>query len=110
MPSIPTVSVSHGAVEVNFQDANSGGDSFAWGNLNVILINNGSDASITVTFDVTATDYGQPVEDVEITVAAGEIYAMASFPAGEYADASGNVDLTYSSATDVTVAVLSLAP
>lgn len=71
-----------------------------------LYINNGSGAGITVTINSQ-----QPCDqgfdhDGTVSVAAGQTKILAPLSAARYNDVDGYVNITYSSATSVTVGVL----
>jgi hypothetical protein len=99
--------------------ASVGGDAFPCGTdeRNFLYIKNGAGSgSITVTIAPNSrTNAKVPgagtlsIPTEAISVAFGAEMLIGPFPAA-YADGAGNVDVTYSSVTSVTVAALRLAP
>jgi protocatechuate 3,4-dioxygenase beta subunit len=89
--------------------ATSGGDQFLPSLNTVLLASNTSGSAITITVDVTADAFGQPVENVTVTVPAGEQVLFGPYDPGEVASSStGLASMTYSSATGLYVAALTL--
>ena len=68
-----------------------------------LLVKNGAGAPITVYVDARAT-----INDLEIVVTNGESRMIGPFPPNLYNDANRRVQITYSSGTSVTAAVLRL--
>lgn len=105
MALIPTHSVTIAGTEPTFNSAASG-DTARVGDGLVLIVDNGSGASITVTITVAGNlPTGDAYPDREYTVAAGE---QAWIPLLEqYADpTSGEAQIAYSSTTTVTRAVV----
>lgn len=99
--------ITGGAVAL--QAAASGGDTVAPNSRGAVLVNNGSGASITVTVAVPGnTRYAQPEPDVAVAVAAGAYKLIGPFPSDLADPSDGLVHLTYSSATSVEVAAVSI--
>lgn len=95
-----------GGTAVAFAAAAAGGDQVKADTRSVLLVKNGAGALITVTVVIPGnTEFGQPQPDVAVDVAAGATAAIGPFPR-EAGDDSGQVTVTYSDATSVTVAVV----
>ncbi|MEK7178551.1 MAG: hypothetical protein AAB721_02775 [Patescibacteria group bacterium] len=93
--------------------AAGGGDVFPNTGKEVVVIKNGGAGAITLTVVTPATIDGLAVADLTATIGVGETRAVGPFPPGVYSTggvAGGNVSLTYSGVTTVTVAVLALTP
>jgi len=86
--------------------AEAGGDVFPNTGKELLLIKNGSASPITLTIATPATVDGLAVSDRTVAIPAGETHLLGPFPTSYYNNASGQVALTYSDATSVTVAVL----
>ncbi len=92
-------------VSVTTQAADVAGDEFVNENGRTAFeVNNGSGSSVDVTIITQATVDGLAVADRVISVGAGERYIINQLASGTYNDSNGNVQVTYSSVTSVTVA------
>lgn len=89
--------------------ASSGGDQFANTEREQFIIKNGDGSDHTVTFVSQQTVDGQAVADKTVNVVAGDVMAFGPFPAGTFNDTGGNVQVTYSAVTSVTVKVIKVA-
>jgi hypothetical protein len=92
--------------------AAGGGDTFANGGAQVLIVDNADATSKTVTlnFPSGTTVDGQSVTPRTVTVAAGARKYIGPFPPTTYNDStSGLVSVSYSAVTSVTVGVLSLS-
>jgi hypothetical protein len=93
--------------------AAGGGDVFPNTGKEIVVIKNGGGSPVTLTAVTQATLDGLAVTDLTASIGAGETRAVGPFPAGVYSIggvAGGNVSLTYSGVTSVTVAVLAVTP
>lgn len=90
--------------------AAGGGDSFPNTGAEVLVIKNGGGSGITLTVVTPVTVDGLAVADLTATIAAGATAMVGPFPPGTYSDGSGNVNLTYSAVTTVTVSVVKVTP
>lgn len=73
-----------------------------------LYVNNGQASPITVTITIEQTVDGQTVAARTVSVPASHHMLIGPFPTGVYNDTSGNVNISWSSATSVTLAVLLL--
>lgn len=91
--------------------AQSGGDAFKVQGKEVIVINNGSAASITVTLKSVASNFGivASANDITQSVAAGKVAIIGPLAASLYADANGLCQVTWSAVTTVTWALYTFA-
>jgi hypothetical protein len=89
--------------------AAGGGDVFPNTGSEVVVIKNGSGSPITLTVVTPATVDGLAVADLTASIGAGETRMVGPFPTAVYSDGSGNVSLTYSAVTTVTLAVVKVA-
>jgi hypothetical protein len=86
--------------------ANGGGDTIVGGSTVYLLVRNGDASSKTVTIVRPGTTYGTADPDIAVVVTAGNIAIIGPIPA-EFADPSdGQVDISYSAVTSVTVAAV----
>ena len=93
--------------------AAGGGDVFPNTGQEILIIKNGGGSAVTLTVVTAATVDGLAVADLTASIGAGETRALGPFPPSIYNDTlvnGGNVSLTYSAVTSVTVAVLKVAP
>lgn len=96
--------------------AGAGGDSFFMTGKDLLVVNNGSGGSITVTISTVVAavpdNFGvtNAAHDKVFTVAAGKVAVLGPFSPFRFKDANGNAQVTYSAVTTVTVGVLRVAP
>jgi len=88
--------------------ASAGGDQVPTGNKTFLMVTNGSASAVTVTAVTTQSVSGLAVADAAVSVAAGTSKFIGPFPASLFANASNNVDITYSAVTSVTVGAFSI--
>lgn len=86
--------------------AETGGDTFPNTGRELVVLANGDDSDTTVTFVTPVTVDGKAVANRAVVVPAGESRLCGPFQPGIYNNAAGGVDITYSSATDLTVYVV----
>lgn len=90
--------------------AAGGGDTFQNTGKEYFLIRNADAAPHDVTFDSPGTcDFAaaaNAAHDNVVTVPAGEQRIIGPFPVTRFNDGNGNVSVTYSAVTSVTVAVI----
>ena len=91
-----------------FAAASAGGDSFVQANDQVLVVKNGGGSPINVTIVVPGNDdFGTARPDVVVAVAnATERYIPTSHLL--YNDGTGNVSVTYSAVTSVTVGLFNI--
>lgn len=94
---------------VTFTAADATGNTFTYNPRGLLLVKNGSGSSINVTVTVPGLDaYGSARPDPVVAVAAGAEKAIGPFPQDLVDPATGSILVTYSLATSVTVAMLSV--
>lgn len=104
MATLDVTTVTSSGTSLLGAAADSGGDAVAPGAL--LVVNNGSASEVTVTLVTAQTVDGDlPVADRDVAVPAGESAAIR-VPSSYKDPETGLVDVTYSSATDVTVLAL----
>lgn len=116
MAVLTVQNVVESGLEVSFVSAAAGGDqvpndssqrTFVW-----VKNGGGSDITLTVTSQHTSTrapGFGLVSKASQaITVTAGEDRLIGPFPDAAYNNSSGNVALSYSAVTSVTIAALKL--
>lgn len=107
MAALAQQQVSIAGVALTFVAAAGGGDTVPTGEHTTILVRNSGASTRTVTVDVPGnTRYGQPNPDVAVSVPAGATVAIGPLPTDLQNASDGAVHLTYSSATDLTLAVI----
>jgi len=89
-----------------YTSCSGGGDVFPNAGNEVIHIKNGHSGAQTVTIVSQSTVDGLAVADRAIAIPAGEERFIGPFPQGTYNNSSGQVELTYSGVTSLTIAVL----
>ena len=72
------------------------------------MVKNGSGSSITLTlnYGTGGTIDGQTLANRTVTIVAGDTIIVGPFPTVLYQDSTGNVSVTYSAVTSVTVLVI----
>ena len=108
MADLTVTNIEAAGTAVSLAAAAGGGDSFAGTGKEVLIVANGSGSPINVTIATHKTVNGLDVPDRVVAVAAG---ARKYIPVGkEHVDSSdGNVDISYSDVTTVTVGVIRLS-
>ncbi len=108
MANLTTQSAKRQANPITMSNADPSGDT--WNNTGneVLLVENGGTGAVTLTFITYATVDGLAVNDLQISVPAGETHLIGPFPTGVYNDANGQTMVNYTSATGVKVALLKL--
>jgi hypothetical protein len=81
-------------------------DYFANSGKQMLYAKNGDASSKTITIATQQTVDGLAVEDLTVTIPAGETRLIGPFPPSVYNDGDGRVQLSYSAVTSVMVAVL----
>lgn len=105
MALLATQVVSLTGLEPVFASAAGGGDTFEPGDTTYIEVINGAGADMTVTIDSKVpSNYGTDVNPA-VVVTAGERRKIGPLPAQRFAGSTGVGNITYSSATSVTVGV-----
>lgn len=108
MAQLTTQQITAAGLVPTLAAASAGGDTWTPTSTTFLIVNNGSGASITATVAVTATSYGQAVDNVAVAVAAGAQALIGPFPPGEVANSTGVGSVTYSASSNVSVAAVSL--
>ena len=104
--TIQTIAVA--GVVPTYAAAAAGGDAFLNDGATYFHVKNGGGSSINVTVNsITACDQGFDHDQV-VAVANGSEKILGPFPVGRWNDTSGNVSITYSAVTSVTVAAVKL--
>jgi hypothetical protein len=95
------------ALTPTYAAAAGGGDEFLNTGAEFLLIKNGDSSSTTLTIVTQATVDSQAVGDRTVTIPAGEERMVGPFTRTTYNDGTGKCQLTYSSVTALTIAILS---
>jgi hypothetical protein len=113
MATLTRQSLIEAGISITESNADALGDKATNGDgKTVFLVNNGSTASINVTITEQMSDRNDPTygtltkSNVVKSVAAGAIAIIGPFPPAAFNDANGDVNISYSSATTITVAAL----
>lgn len=105
---VPTES----GLSLTLSTASGGGDVFSNTGNEMLVIRNADATSKTVTVNTQVTSFdsnrfGKSVKENQvITVAAGATAVMGTFARNSFNNASGQVEVTYSAVTSLTVAVI----
>lgn len=109
MAVLSTQQLSQSGVTPTMSAASSSGDEFLPTSQTILRIANSDTSSHTATVTVTATDYGQPVANITITIPPSSYVLAGPYDPGEVADPStGLASIGYSDAAVLTVAVIEL--
>jgi hypothetical protein len=90
--------------------ANVDGNFFDNTGKEMLAVRNASGGSINVTIQTSITVDSQTVADLVVACADAETTLIGPFPVGFYNDAEDEVNITYSAATNIHVAVIKLTP
>ena len=110
MALIAPQAISKAGSTITFAAATSGpGDTFVPNARGILIVKNGSGASITATVVVPGSDErGVLIPDVSWVIAAGAEAMMGPFPQAVADPVTGLITITYTAVTTVTVAYVSL--
>jgi len=108
MATLTPIVPARSNVELAAVSAAAGGDEWVNDGSELLLIEhtNGGGADATLTIETTKTIDGCAVADKEVTITKGKRYIIGPFPTGYYNDSNGKVQISYSSETDLEVAVI----
>lgn len=111
MALLASQAVDRAGLTPAYAAAAGGGDTFNPSRDTFLHVKNGSGGAMTVTVATPGEAFpGAAIADVDVAVAAGEEAMIGPFPHEHFADpADGLAHVTYTDATNVTVAVLELA-
>lgn len=101
------------STDLTFESAASGGDTYKWSRNTVLLVNNGSGGSITVTINAGTSSYEVPgVGNLSKSNISGSVansaIALIDTRSEAFRGSSGNVSVSYSDNTSVTVSAVKL--
>ena len=103
-----------GAVLTLASSASDPGDKWENNGNQQILIENGSESSVTLTVATEVTSFDSPQygdstkSNMTLAIAASSIALAGPFPAQAYNDADGYCVITYSATTDIKVAIFEI--
>jgi hypothetical protein len=106
MAALTTQTATPEGTTLTMSAASGGGDTFVPGSSTCLLVRNGDASSKTVTVVVPGTKYGQANPDIPVVVAAGAIAILGPYSSDLVDPTDGQVDVTYSATTSVTVAAV----
>lgn len=107
--SVQTIDVD--GLEASYTAANGDGHSFANDGRVILHVKNDDAADKTITIQTPATTReGVDIDEVEVTVTAGEDRFIGPFSRKNFNQASGVVYVDYSAVTSVTIAALKVIP
>lgn len=108
MATLTVQTVSLTGLSASYTAAATAGDEFANDGRTVLYVLNADSAATTVTVaSVTSCNYGFD-HDTVVSVPAGSEIFIGPFNRARFNAADGNVDVTYSSIADLTVAAISV--
>ena len=107
MAALTTQQISPTGITPTFVACTSGGDTFTPGPKTFLDIKNGAGATVTVTIDTTAIEFGEPIANVVVSIPVSTEMLVGPFqPAEVEQGGTGQAQLTYSAVTSLTIAVL----
>ena len=103
-----TVALGASGLSLTFNSCGGSGDVFANAGKTFVIAKNGATASCTVTFAATqaVTDASLSVPDLAVGIGTSASVAVGPFPTNTFNNASGQVAMTYSNSSTLTIAVL----
>jgi len=111
MATLTPIVPARSDVELAGVAAAAGGDEWVNDGSELLLIEHtnagGADATLTIVTQKTVD--GEAVADKTVAIVKGKRYIIGPFPTGYYNDANSKVQITYSSETDLEVAVIDAA-
>lgn len=110
MAALTIQNLAKTGVVITYGAAAGGGDEFANNGKTFLHVKNGGGSSINVTIasQVTDPEPGTAASNIVIAVANGAEKMIGPFNQNGYNDVDGNVQVTYSAVTSVTVAAISV--
>lgn len=111
MAALTTQKPSAAGVAVTYAACNAGGDTFVNTGREFIHVKNASGGALTVTISSGSNkcSFGiaNAAHDLAVSVGAGSDKMIGPFDKDRFNDTSGNVNLSYSGVTSLSIAVLS---
>ena len=95
-------------LDVSYAAANADGNFFENNGKTVLLVKNASGGDITVTTDSQTNSNQGYDNDEDAVIGNGEIGCIGKFSKNRFNDSDGNVNVTYSGVSSVTVAVVNM--
>src|SRR6478672_3621863 len=108
MAQLTVTPITRAGIAGTLAAAAGGGDSFANNGQVYVEVVNGGGSPITVSIAISASIDGISVPARTVSVTNGQRRLIGPFPTGQYNDANGLVQLTYSGVTTVTVGAFQL--
>ena len=108
MANLTATESSRSAATITPDTPEIGGDQFANTGFELLLVRhtNGGGSAATLTVPIQKQIDSEDVADKTISIGAGETHLVGPFPREFYNDADGNVQLQWSSVTDLEVILL----
>lgn len=106
MATLTAQTIIRSGLKPTYGSTASNGDKFENTGNEFVHIKNTDTSSHTVTVATSATVDGLAVADRAVAIPASEERMIGPFPTSVYNDSDGFVQLTYSSVTSMTIAVL----
>lgn len=109
MATLTTQRITRVGLPITYAAAAAGGDKFVPGDKVFLHVKNGGASSVNVTVATTGKVRGDlALANVVVAIPAAGENVVGPFGRGEFQNAVGLVDVTYSAVTSVSVAVLEL--
>lgn len=110
MATLTVQSISRSGLKPTMASASGSGDKFPHAANRFIEVDNGSGSSVDVTVASQYSSAPQGLDSADLTVAvpAGERRLVGPFSERAFADSNGDVNVSYSATTSVTVAAIEL--
>lgn len=108
MAALPTQKVVIPSLLPAFVAAGAGGDTCKPGDHTFLVVKNGAAApiNVTITSFPDTTGYGGAIPDMVVAVANGTERWIGPLHGSQFANSAGDVGISYSSATTITVGVI----
>jgi hypothetical protein len=110
MATLSVQSISRSGLKPTMASASGSGDKFPHAPNRYIEVDNGSGSSVDVTVasQYSGVPQGLSSSDLTVAVPAGERRLIGPFSERAFADTDGNVNMSYSASSSVTVAAIEL--
>ena len=102
--TVRSTPIAGGTGDLTMSSAAGGGDVFPNDGTTFFIVSNGDASQKTVTFTTAGTVDGMAIADPAFTVEASGIGIFGPFPTNRFNNSSGQVAVTCSAVTSVTVA------
>ena len=100
--------IDNDGMEPSYESANGDGEEFANDGNVFIHAKNASGGAIVLTFKTPATVSGVDIDEVEVSIPAGEERMVGPFDPAVFNQSDGNVDLDFDGVTSLTIAAFKL--